>query len=123
MEELTGRQDFGCNCYSAGEEHYLECVMPRTYQHMLNYFRLVADNPDYENLPQEIQVIEGTEPTWGEPTTPDGVRESEADLEMERLQELRIGEENGQIVVEREDGTTVPAKIENDSDIDEEEED
>jgi len=51
---LTGRKDFGCNCYSSGEGLYLECIMSKAHVSMLSYFKVVADNPHYEAEPQDI---------------------------------------------------------------------
>ena len=60
---LTGRDDFGCNCYSAGEAYHLECVMPRAYKSMIRYFQMVADDPRYEAVEQYIPEtnVESTE--------------------------------------------------------------
>ncbi|KAI4227002.1 MAG: hypothetical protein L6R36_002748 [Xanthoria steineri] len=48
---LTGREDFGCNCYSAGQNEVLERVMPVAYKAMLTFFQLVKDVPGYHELP------------------------------------------------------------------------
>ncbi|KAI4088046.1 MAG: hypothetical protein LQ348_000586 [Seirophora lacunosa] len=47
---LVGRNDFGCNCYSAGEGEILECIMPKAYKSILKFFRLVNDVPGYREL-------------------------------------------------------------------------
>ncbi|KAL8695013.1 MAG: hypothetical protein Q9224_003471 [Gallowayella concinna] len=47
---LTGREDFGCNCYSAGQNEALELVMPKAYKSMLKFFQLVNDVPGYREL-------------------------------------------------------------------------
>lgn len=47
---LIGRNDFGCNCYSAGEGEILECIMPKTYKSILKFFQLVNDVPGYREL-------------------------------------------------------------------------
>lgn len=47
---LTGREDFGCNCYSAGEEFNTECIMPKAYKSMLAFFQLVNNVPGYQEL-------------------------------------------------------------------------
>lgn len=47
---LTGREEFGCNCYSSGEAVHTECIMPRCYRSMLDFFQLVADVPGYQEL-------------------------------------------------------------------------
>ncbi|KAL8853443.1 MAG: hypothetical protein Q9221_001760 [Calogaya cf. arnoldii] len=49
---LTGREDFGCNCYSAGQNEVLERVMPVAYRDMLKFFQLVHDVPGYRELPE-----------------------------------------------------------------------
>jgi len=58
---LTGRKDFGCNCYSSGEGLYLECTMSKAQMSMLDYFQVVADNPHYEAEPQDISEVENGE--------------------------------------------------------------
>ena len=55
---LTGRKDFGCNCYSSGEGLYLECIMPKAHRSMLDYFKVVGDNSDYEAEPQDFSETE-----------------------------------------------------------------
>ncbi|KAL8762550.1 MAG: hypothetical protein Q9184_001458 [Pyrenodesmia sp. 2 TL-2023] len=47
---LVGREDFGCNCYSAGEGEILECIMPKAYKSILKFFKLVNDVPGYREL-------------------------------------------------------------------------
>ena len=47
---LEGRKEFGCNCYSAGEETYTECIMPQAHKAMLSFLKLVADVPGYEEV-------------------------------------------------------------------------
>ncbi|CAO1600063.1 MAG: hypothetical protein LQ349_000158 [Xanthoria aureola] len=49
---LTGREDFGCNCYSAGQNEVLERVMPVAYKDMVMFFQLVKDVPGYHELPE-----------------------------------------------------------------------
>ncbi|KAL8998854.1 MAG: hypothetical protein Q9169_002192 [Polycauliona sp. 2 TL-2023] len=49
---MTGREDFGCNCYSAGQNEVLERVMPVAYTDMLKFFQLVHDVPGYRELPE-----------------------------------------------------------------------
>ncbi|KAL9640192.1 MAG: hypothetical protein Q9204_000820 [Flavoplaca sp. TL-2023a] len=49
---LTGREDFGCNCYSAGQNEVLERVMPTAHSEMLKFFQLVNDVPGYRELPE-----------------------------------------------------------------------
>ena len=34
---LTGRDEFGCNCYASGETTYVERTMPMAYKSMLTY--------------------------------------------------------------------------------------
>lgn len=59
---LSGREHFGCNCYSSGEAVHTECIMPRAYRSMLGFFRLVADVPGY----QEVEDLELTAAKGGE---------------------------------------------------------
>ena len=51
---LPGRKYFGCNCYSAGEDTYLECIMPRAFPAILRYLQICADNPDYVAVAQDF---------------------------------------------------------------------
>lgn len=34
---LSGRDEFGCNCYSSGETTYVERIMPMAHKKMLGY--------------------------------------------------------------------------------------
>lgn len=38
---LSGREDYGCDCYSSGEALYTECIMPGAKESILRYFDLV----------------------------------------------------------------------------------
>ncbi|KAI4175083.1 MAG: hypothetical protein LQ343_001844 [Gyalolechia ehrenbergii] len=60
---LIGRKDCGCNCYSAGEDQVLECIMPNAYKSMLEFFQLVNEVPGYRELAavqEEEPVLEDT---------------------------------------------------------------
>ncbi|MCJ1469351.1 hypothetical protein MMC07_007984 [Pseudocyphellaria aurata] len=69
---LTGREYFGCSCYSSGEADHTECIMPHAYRSMLGFFQLVADVPGYEELeiiePPGAQGADG----WGEDVVGNG---------------------------------------------------
>lgn len=58
---LSGREDFGCNCYSSGGEIFTECIMPQAHKAMLAFFKLVADVPGYQELEgfQPLDDMEG----------------------------------------------------------------
>ena len=56
---LTGRAEYGCNCYSAGEPLYTECIMPVAKERMLRYFDLVAKVPGYEEIEVPMPDLEG----------------------------------------------------------------
>ncbi|MCJ1383649.1 hypothetical protein MMC17_006763 [Xylographa soralifera] len=58
---LTGRDEFGCNCFSSGEPSYVELIMPRAYKSMLDYFKVVADNPGYEAEPQNFSEVNSSD--------------------------------------------------------------
>ncbi|MCJ1400094.1 hypothetical protein MMC11_003297 [Xylographa trunciseda] len=58
---LTGREEFGCNCFSSGEPSYVELIMPKAYKSMLDYFKVVADNPGYEAEPQNFSGVKGSD--------------------------------------------------------------
>ena len=48
---LSGREGFGCNCYSSGEEFFTERIMIEAYTSILRYFSLVDKVPGYQELP------------------------------------------------------------------------
>ena len=50
---LPGRDDFGCNRYSSGEELYQENVIVRSWGAMLDWFMVVHTIPTFE----EVEVI------------------------------------------------------------------
>lgn len=58
---MIGRKDCGCNCYSAGENEVLECIMPKAYGSMLRFFQLVNDVPGYRELPAVEEEVPLTE--------------------------------------------------------------
>ncbi|MCJ1474572.1 hypothetical protein MMC13_003231 [Lambiella insularis] len=58
---LTGREGFLCNCYSSGEPSHMELILTSAYKSMLDYFKVVAENPDYEALPQNSSSEQGIE--------------------------------------------------------------
>ncbi|KAL9619642.1 MAG: hypothetical protein Q9160_005748 [Pyrenula sp. 1 TL-2023] len=67
-EPCLGREIYGCNCYGSGEEHYSECTMPRAWQAMLNWLKLVWTLGDgFQEVPYQVepeheeQVLDG----WG----------------------------------------------------------
>ncbi|KAL8794727.1 MAG: hypothetical protein Q9195_002681 [Heterodermia aff. obscurata] len=47
---LTGRNEFGCNCYASGERVYVERTMPMAYKSMLTFFDMAANIPGYEEV-------------------------------------------------------------------------
>lgn len=53
-----GRKEYCCNCYSAGEEQHLECIMPNAYKSMLEFFQLINDVPGY----RELAAVQEEEP-------------------------------------------------------------
>ncbi|SLM38485.1 Arb2 domain [Lasallia pustulata] len=56
---LSGRAQYGCNCYSSGEPLYSECIMPVAQERFLAYFDLVAKVPGYEEMEVPIPDLEG----------------------------------------------------------------
>ncbi|MCJ1344043.1 hypothetical protein MMC31_002243, partial [Peltigera leucophlebia] len=62
---LSGREGFGCNCYSSGEEFFTERLIIEAYTSILRYFSLVDKVPGYQELP--IIIPQGShEDTEGE---------------------------------------------------------
>ncbi|KAI9373278.1 Arb2 domain-containing protein [Aspergillus egyptiacus] len=56
---LSEEQDFGCNCYSSGEELNAECIMPRAWSHMLDWLNQTYLNPDHC---EELLVVSESTP-------------------------------------------------------------
>lgn len=52
----TNRAEAGCNCYSAGEPHYTECIMTKAHGAFLDYFDLVRRLPGYEEIDLDESV-------------------------------------------------------------------
>ncbi|EXJ92498.1 hypothetical protein A1O3_01050 [Capronia epimyces CBS 606.96] len=53
---ISGREVFGCNCYSSGEDSYQENAMIRCWWSMLDWFNIMYANPDHEEI--EILTID-----------------------------------------------------------------
>ena len=47
---MTGREEYGCNCYASGEQYYQENVIIAAWRSMLDWFNLVASSPGYEEV-------------------------------------------------------------------------
>lgn len=56
---LTGRDDFGCNCYASGEELYQENIIVAAWRSMLDWFNFIESSPTYEEV--EINVRQENE--------------------------------------------------------------
>ena len=60
--------------YASGEQCYVECITPKIYEHVLDYFELVHRTPEYENeIQPDLEVEEqtrATEPDWTEQDGP-----------------------------------------------------
>jgi hypothetical protein len=52
---LTGREEYGCNCYASGEELYQENVIIAAWRSMLDWFNLIVSSPGYEEVEFFIQ--------------------------------------------------------------------
>jgi hypothetical protein len=50
---LTGRENFGCNCYASGEELYQENIIIAAWRSMLDWFNFIELSPTYE----EVDII------------------------------------------------------------------
>lgn len=59
---LPGRAEYGCNCYSAGEPLYTECILPVAKESFLRYFDIVAKVPSYEEVEVLVPDLEGMAP-------------------------------------------------------------
>jgi hypothetical protein len=53
---MEGREQFGCNCFSGGEELYQENVIVKSWRSMVEWFDLIHSSPDYEE--PELQFVE-----------------------------------------------------------------
>lgn len=47
---VPGRETFGCNCYSSGEDSYQENAMVRCWPSMLDWFNVLYANPEHEEV-------------------------------------------------------------------------
>jgi hypothetical protein len=47
---LTGRENFGCNCYASGEELYQENIIVAAWRSMLDWFNFIESSPTYEEV-------------------------------------------------------------------------
>ena len=56
---MAGREEFGCNCFSSGEELYQENVIVRSWRSMLDWFNLVHSIPNYEEPELSLAEAEG----------------------------------------------------------------
>ena len=89
---LTGRERFGCNIYASGASDFVECVVPRAYAAILDYFKLVSNNPDYENVPLEVDELPAEpevaqDPNWSdEEVDEQAVDESKSSLRVEEAE-------------------------------------
>ena len=73
---VEGRADYGCNVYASGEHQYVECILVRAGEEMLNWLgRLSAGE-------------EGAEERWEVPMSVSGVG-------MEKEKEEGMNGENG----------------------------
>ena len=72
---LTGREEYGCNCYASGEELYQENVIIAAWRSMLDWFNLIASSPGYEEVEFFIHTEQEDEHTNGE--VEDGVAAGE----------------------------------------------
>ncbi|OAX77830.1 hypothetical protein ACJ72_07868 [Emergomyces africanus] len=53
--QVAGRYEFGCNCYSSGEQLNVECIMPRAWRSMLTWLDGMFEDKGLE----EVAVIVG----------------------------------------------------------------
>jgi hypothetical protein len=63
---LRGRNVFGCNVYSSGEDLHLESIMPKNYAWLLDYLKFSFDNPDYVNKSLDLPDAPPVAGEWGE---------------------------------------------------------
>ncbi|OJD15018.1 hypothetical protein AJ78_04703 [Emergomyces pasteurianus Ep9510] len=52
---IAGRYEFGCNCYSSGEELNVECIMPRAWRGILTWLDAMYE----DNGLEEVAVVVG----------------------------------------------------------------
>lgn len=58
---MTGREKFGCNCYSSGEKNYQECAFISAWRSVLDWFDMISLVPTFEEKPQTIEGVPGIE--------------------------------------------------------------
>lgn len=56
---MTGRTEYGCNCYSSGEPWYQENIIVQAWRSMLDWFNLIHSSSGYEE--PDFDFVEGTE--------------------------------------------------------------
>ena len=54
---ISGREEFGCNCYASGEHSYPENTIVRSWRHILDWFDMLYVNKGFEEI--EFVVAEG----------------------------------------------------------------
>lgn len=47
---MTGREEFGCNCYASGEHMYQESAMVRCWRSVLDWFNMLYATPGHEEI-------------------------------------------------------------------------
>lgn len=47
---MAGRDLYGCNCYSSGEDSYQENAIVRSWGSMLDWFDILHKNPEFEEI-------------------------------------------------------------------------
>ncbi|RHZ74979.1 hypothetical protein CDV55_109205 [Aspergillus turcosus] len=56
---LPGFQEYGCNCYSSGEELNTECIMPKAWEDMLEWLAKMYADPSDGEPHLEIKNLDG----------------------------------------------------------------
>ncbi|KAE8356564.1 Arb2 domain-containing protein [Aspergillus coremiiformis] len=58
---VPGARQYGCNCYSSGENQHIECIMPRAWAHMLEWLHLASANPTLYEAQLKMSDMTGSD--------------------------------------------------------------
>jgi hypothetical protein len=61
---MTGRTDFGCNCYASGENMYPENIIVKAWRSMLDWFNVIHASPGFEEAEYVLQDDDTTNGDW-----------------------------------------------------------
>ncbi|KAE8390225.1 hypothetical protein ETB97_005554 [Aspergillus alliaceus] len=72
---VPGARRHGCNCYSSGERQHIECIMPRAWEHILEWLNLAHANQTMYEAQLEMKEVTGSDSDYSEALYSDGSQE------------------------------------------------